>query len=108
MAFTLRSPHFSHMGEIPPLYTGEGKDISPALIWSDPPEGVGSYALIVDDPDAPDPKAPRITWVHWILYNIPANVHSLKEGILPEELPKGTLVGITNNQNPAMEDLCLR
>ena len=73
MALTLTSSAFSHNGEIPTRYTCEGDDISPALSWTDVPAGAKSLVLIVDDPDAPDPAAPRMTWVHWVLYNIPAN-----------------------------------
>lgn len=96
MTFTLHSSSFTHMGKIPSLYTREGKDISPPLEWHNPPTGTVCYALIVDDPDAPDPKAPRMTWVHWILFNIPAHIHSLKEAISNEELPQGTQEGITD------------
>ena len=72
MSFTLSSPAFRDQAEIPIQHTCEGEDVSPPLAWSSPPEGTRSLALIVDDPDAPDPKAPRMTWVHWVLYNIPA------------------------------------
>ena len=73
MAMTLKitSPMFSHNEEIPSKYTCDGKDISPAIEWSGLPEGTKSIALIVDDPDAPDPAAPKMTWVHWVLYNVP-------------------------------------
>ena len=93
MALTLTSPAFSHQGEIPRKYTCEGEDISPPLAWSDPPEGTQSFALIVDDPDAPDPKAPRMTWVHWVLYNLPAEARKLPEGVTRANLPPGTKEG---------------
>ena len=64
MALTLTSTAFAPHGEIPTLYTCEGKDTSPALAWTGVPAGAKSLALIVDDPDAPDPKAPKTTWVH--------------------------------------------
>jgi len=89
----IESPVFVHYGEIPTRYTCEGQDISPPITWSGLPEGTKSLALIVDDPDAPDPSAPKMTWVHWVLYNIPPNTQGLKEGIKPEELPSGTLQG---------------
>lgn len=106
MAFTLRSPSFSHMENMPSLFTCEGKDRSPALSWSDPPEGTVCYALIVDDPDAPDPKAPRMTWVHWILFNIPVHVRELKEGISKEELPTGTMEGLNDWQKTGYGGPC--
>ena len=79
--FELKSSAFVPNGNIPSQYTCEGDDISPPLAWNGVPEGTQSFALIVDDPDAPNPAAPRKTWVHWVIYNIPANVTSLAEGI---------------------------
>jgi hypothetical protein len=93
MAFALRSPAFAQQGEIPVRFTCEGEDVSPPLEWSDPPEGTESFALIVDDPDAPDPRAPRITWVHWVLYDLPASARSLPEAVAPAALPAGTRQG---------------
>ena len=94
MAFSLQSPSFTHMGEIPSKHTCEGQDTSPALFWKNPPEGTKSFVLIVDDPDAPDPAAPKMTWVHWVLYNIPASSSDLQEGVTT--LPSGTLEGVNN------------
>ncbi len=94
--FRIFSPAFKNGEEIPTLYTCEGKDISPALFWEGVPEGTKSLALIVDDPDAPDPAAPRITWVHWVLYNIPPTATGLKENIGEKELPQGTKQGMNN------------
>ena len=71
MALALTSPVFKHNDAIPKVYTCQGKDISPALSWSGLPNGTKSVALIVDDPDVPDPAAPQREWVHWVLYNIP-------------------------------------
>lgn len=96
MSFKLLSPSFSNMQEIPIQYTGEGKDISPPINWSNPPKNTVCYALIVDDPDAPDPKAPLMTWVHWILFNIPADCQELKEDIPQDLLPRGALEGIND------------
>ena len=93
MAFTVWSPKFSHHGEIPSLYTCEGSDISPPLVWSGAPEGTKSFALIVDDPDAPDPAAPKVTWVHWVVYNLPASVTTLPEDIKSHGLPEGAREG---------------
>jgi Raf kinase inhibitor-like YbhB/YbcL family protein len=96
MALTLRSSAFQPNGEIPKRYTCEGDDVSPPLSWSDAPAGTKSFALIVDDPDAPDPKAPRMTWVHWVLYNLPASATKLPEGMKPADLPAGTRQGLND------------
>lgn len=66
---------------MPRRYTCEGDDLSPPLSWSGAPHGTRSFVVIVDDPDAPDPKAPRMTWVHWVVYDIPADAHGLEEGV---------------------------
>src|SRR5207302_7530741 len=81
MAFAVSSPAFADNGAIPKQYTCEGADISPPLNWSGAPQGTRSFALIVDDPDAPDPKAPKMTWVHWVLYDMPAEATGLKEAV---------------------------
>lgn len=74
MALTVTSPAFVNGGSISARYTCEGADISPELQWMGEPSQTRSFALIVDDPDGPDPSAPRMTWVHWVLNNIPANI----------------------------------
>jgi Raf kinase inhibitor-like YbhB/YbcL family protein len=76
----LTSPSFEAGGEIPRHYTCQGDDISPALAWADVPAGAKTLALIVDDPDAPDPAAPKTTWVHWVVFDIPATATGLPEG----------------------------
>ncbi len=76
----LSSVSFANEGLIPNRYTCEGADISPELNWGDVVEPARSLALIVDDPDAPDPAAPQRTWTHWIVYNIPPDVISFPEG----------------------------
>ena len=96
MTLILKSPAFPQDGEIPSLYTCEGKDISPALEWSGAPAGTKSYVLIVDDPDAPDPKAPKITWVHWVLYNIPPDTNTISDGSTENTLPSGTKQGLND------------
>lgn len=90
------SPAFENQGEILKKYTCDGEDIAPALAWSNVPEKTKSFALIVDDPDAPDPANPRMTWVHWVVYNIPAGVTSLPEGVKEKGLPKGALPGLND------------
>lgn len=91
----LTSTAFADRSMIPTKYTceSEGQELSPPLTWSGVPKEAKSLVLIVDDPDAPDPAAPRMTWVHWVLYNIPPDVDHLPEGISPESLPAGTLQG---------------
>lgn len=106
MAFELHSSRFDHKGDIPSRYTCEGEDVSPPLSWSNPPEGTVTFALIVDDPDAPDPQAPKMTWVHWILYNIPASTRELQEAVLSKELPQGTLEGINDYKKTAYGGPC--
>jgi len=96
MTLTLLSPAFDDGGTIPMKYTCEGKDISPPLSWEDIPEGTKSLVLIVDDPDAPDPEAPMMTWVHWVLYNIPPETDGLPEGVASKSLPPGTKEGVND------------
>lgn len=91
MPLTLTSRAFAHQAEIPAKYTCEGSDVSPPLAWSDAPAGTRSFVLIVDDPDAPDPAAPKMTYVHWVLYNIPPEASGLAEAV--RTLPPGTLEG---------------
>ena len=93
MALSLSSPVFTQNGPIPKLYTCQGKDISPAINWTGLPNGTKSVVLIVDDPDAPDPAAPKRTWVHWVLYNIPPSASGLPEGVNATGLPSGTRQG---------------
>jgi hypothetical protein len=90
---TLTSAAFVHEAAIPAHYTCDGRDTSPPLAWSGVPEKTRSLALIVDDPDAPDPKAPKMTWVHWVLYNLPPAALALPEGVAVRDLPPGTAQG---------------
>jgi hypothetical protein len=92
----LESSAFSHQGDMPTRLTCDGGDVSPDLAWSQLPEGAKSLALIVDDPDAPDPQAPTMTWVHWVLYNLPAAASGLPEGVASESLPTGTMQGFND------------
>jgi Raf kinase inhibitor-like YbhB/YbcL family protein len=94
MAMILSSTVFSQNGGIPKKFTCDGDDISPPLAWSGVPAGTKSLVLVVDDPDAPDPAAPKMTWVHWVLYNIPAGVTGLPEAV--KTLPPGTLQALND------------
>jgi len=93
MGFALTSPAFAPGGDIPAIFTCEGSDLSPALEWTGVPASAKSLVLIVDDPDAPDPKAPRMTWVHWVLYNIPPTASGLPQAVAARDLPPGTREG---------------
>src|ERR1017187_5885926 len=99
---TLISAAFVHQGAIPTKYTCEGVDVSPPLTWIDLPPGTKSLALIVDDPDAPDPAAPKMTWVHWVLYNLSPTVNGLAEGALP----LGTQQGLNDWQRSGYGGPC--
>lgn len=90
----ISSSAFAHNGAIPPKYTCDGADVSPPLAWSDVPPEAKSLALVIEDPDAPDPSAPTMIWVHWVLYNIPPTCNGLAEGV--QALPAGTLEGMND------------
>ena len=92
MPLTIESSAFQPNGNIPRKHTCEGNDVSAPLAWHGEPGNTKSFALIVDDPDAPDPKAPKMTWVHWVIYDLPAGTHELPEGA-SRKLPAGTREG---------------
>jgi Raf kinase inhibitor-like YbhB/YbcL family protein len=96
MSLTLTSAAFAHGGEIPAVHTCEGADQSPPLAWSGLPPGTASVALIVDDPDAPDPASPQMTWVHWVVYDLPPHDGSLALGVKRDHLPPGTREGLND------------
>jgi hypothetical protein len=96
MAMTITSPAFFHTKEIPSEYTCDGLDVSPPLEWSGVPEDAEILVLIIEDPDAPDPAAPKMTWIHWVLYNLPPRATSLEQGVASHDLPPGTLEGINS------------
>lgn len=89
MTLSIESPVFAEGGTIPARYTCEGDDVSPPLAWSGVPAGTKSCVLIIEDPDAPDPRAPKTIWVHWILYNLPPTLASLEEDVVPSEALAG-------------------
>jgi Raf kinase inhibitor-like YbhB/YbcL family protein len=96
MALTLSSPAFKPGTPLPAKYTCEGDDISPPLTWDGVPQGTKSLALIVDDPDAPDPKAPKRVWVHWVVYNLSPDAAGLQESAGKDGLPKGAMTGLND------------
>jgi len=104
MSMTLTSSAFAHQGAIPAKHTCEGDDISPPLAWSGLPPGTKSLALIVEDPDAPDPAAPKMTWVHWVLYDLPVNAGGLGEGT--KSLPQGARDGLNDWQRAGYGGPC--
>jgi Raf kinase inhibitor-like YbhB/YbcL family protein len=106
MSFKLMSSAFVEGGNIPTRYTCSGEDTSPPLAWSDAPEGTRSFALIVDDPDAPDPAAPKMTYVHWVAYNIPAATTKLAEGAGKGAMPTGTGEGYNDWKKPEYGGPC--
>ena len=92
MSPTVTSSAFQSGGPIPPVHTCEGKDLSPPLSWTDPPDATKSFALISDDPDAP-----RGTWVHWVVYNLPPVTRQLPEAFPTDaQLKDGTRQGTTD------------
>ena len=96
MPLVLTSPAFADHAPIPVQYTCQGADISPPLAWAGAPEGTRSFVLIVDDPDAPDPAAPKMTWVHWIVYNIPASTQGLAGNERAGGMPAGARDGVND------------
>jgi Raf kinase inhibitor-like YbhB/YbcL family protein len=90
---TLLSPAFEDHTPIPGLHSCDGENVSPPLGWSGPPPRTSSFALIVDDPDAPDPAAPKRTFVHWVLYDIPPSVREIELAATRATLPDGTREG---------------
>jgi Raf kinase inhibitor-like YbhB/YbcL family protein len=102
MVFKLESSAFSNEGTVPSKYTCDGPDVSPPLKWSGAPEGTKTFAMICDDPDAP-----MGTWVHWVMWNIPANVSEFKEGMSKDpKLSDGTMQGISDFKRPGYGGPC--
>ena len=102
----LTSSAFAPNTDIPGLYTCEGRDQSPPLAWTGVPAGTKSLVLIVDDPDAPDPAAPKMTWVHWVLYNLPPGTTGLAAGVPSASLPAGTREGLNDWQREGYGGPC--
>jgi hypothetical protein len=106
MSFRLSSGAFAPLGAIPKRHTCDGEDLSPPLSWTGAPAGTKSFALVVDDPDAPDPAAPRMIWVHWVIYDLPVTATALPEGVATKDLPHGTLEGLNDWHKPGWRGPC--
>jgi Raf kinase inhibitor-like YbhB/YbcL family protein len=106
VSLTINSPAFEPFGAIPERYTCDGADRSPPLRWSGVPAAARSLALIVEDPDAPDPAAPKRVFVHWVLYDLPVTSTGLAEGIGADDLPEGTREGRNDWQRPGYGGPC--
>ena len=106
MGLTLTSTEFNPGASIPASFTCEGDDISPPLAWSGVPAGTKSLALVMEDPDAPDPAAPQRIWTHWVLYNIPCGVAGLPQGANHENLPPGAREGLNDWKNKGYGGPC--
>ena len=102
----LISPAFAADGAIPARHTCDGEDRSPPLAWSGVAAAAVSLALIVDDPDAPDPSAPKATWVHWVVYDLPPSAHELPEAVERAKLPAGTREGANDWKSPGYRGPC--
>lgn len=103
---TLSSSAFSNGGAIPARHTCDGDDVSPPLAWSGAPAGTKSFALIVDDPDAPDPAAPKRVWVHWVLYDLPPDTTALPEGASGRQIPRGAREGRNDDKHNGWNGPC--
>ena len=102
MGFTLSSTAFASGQAMPSVYSCRGRNVSPPLAWTDPPDGTQSFALIVDDPDAP-----AGTWVHWLLFNVPASTRGLSEGVRADaKLFDGSLQGTNSSRRLGYEGPC--
>ncbi len=102
MSLSLASTEFHNGQPIPAKFTCDGDNVSVPLQWADPPANTRSFALIVDDPDAPSG-----TYTHWVLYNVPADVHSLSEGVSTDAtLPDGSMNGVNSARKSGYTGPC--
>lgn len=106
MIMRLSSTAFDQGGSIPSMFTCDGEGISPALVWSSVPGKTKSLALIVEDPDAPDPASPQRIWVHWVLYNVPPSAAGLPQDVRSQNFPCGTLEGINDWERTGYDGPC--
>jgi hypothetical protein len=102
VSLALSSTAFVNGQAIPATYSCKGRDLSPPLAWSEPPAGTLSFAIIVEDPDAP-----AGTWTHWVIFNIPAATRGLSEGVRPDpELFDGSLQGSNSSGKLGYQGPC--
>lgn len=106
MSLVITSSAFDPGGPIPAIHTCDGDNVSPPLSWTGVPDGTQSLALILEDPDAPDPAAPQRVFTHWVLYNIPPGASGLDQGVTPEALPPGIRTGMNDWKSPAYGGPC--
>ncbi len=106
MTLSIRSPAFPDGGAIPSAFTCEGADRSPPLVISGVPAAAKSLALVVDDPDAPDPRAPKMVFVHWVLHDLPPDTAALAEGLREQDLPAGARAPRTDYRKTAWGGPC--
>jgi Raf kinase inhibitor-like YbhB/YbcL family protein len=106
MALSMTSSAFKAGERIPSKYTCEGEDISPPLAFAGVPKGTKSLALIVDDPDAPDPNAPKLVWAHWLVFNLPPDIEALSEDASRKGLPKGSVTGLSDRKQTSYHGPC--
>lgn len=106
MSFRLSSPAFAEGASIPRKHSCEGDSLSPELHWSGAPAGTSSFALIVDDPDAPDPAHPKLTFVHWVAYDIPTATTGLAEGAGNGSMPAGSRTGMNGAHGAGFTPPC--
>ena len=99
MSFSLHSSAFQNNHTMPAELTCEGVNVSPPLSWSGAPQGTKSFALIIEDPDAPDPAHPKMIWTHWVLFNIAPDVHSLPQHVTADNLPNGAQEGFNDKHD---------
>lgn len=104
MPLTITSTAFAANEKIPKRYSCDDENISPPLAWSGLPRGAHSLVLIVDDPDAPNPARPKMTWVHWVLYNLPPTAGEFPEAVA--DLPDGTLEALNDWNLPGYGGPC--
>jgi Raf kinase inhibitor-like YbhB/YbcL family protein len=100
-SFEIKSAAFQNAADIPRKHTCDAGDVSPALSWMDAPAGTRTFALIVEDPDAPGG-----TWVHWVLYDLPANAKELPEGVAADKPPGGAKQGVNDFRKPGYGGPC--
>jgi len=106
MALSLTSSAFKPGDTIPSKYTCEGDDVSPPLAIDGVPEGTKSLALLIVDPDAPDPKAPTRVWAHWLVYNMPPDTKGLPEDASRTGLPQGAVTGLSDRKQASYHGPC--